>query len=623
MLRGIKRVNVKFPEGEQEIVYVQTPELAQKCPPDPEKEFVIDTAAGMGAFGPTMAFVEKMPVAPLDPKTYLYREGVLCEQDVEIVLSDGIKLYADIYRPTGEEKVPVILCWSLYGKQQIKTMPTPDGEWNICAVPEGAVSNATKFEAADPAYWCRVGYAICNIDTRGAFNAEGDMNMWSSIEAADAAEVIEYLATQCEWANGKVALFGNSFLGISQWCIAAKRPKYLTCIAPWNASGDVYRDLMCIGGIPDGVAGGAVSYKSLGHNYIEDPKTMLEEAPYVDCPYWQDKIFDVENIDIPVYAVTGWSVIHLRGTVCAFERLKTPKKWIRFHRCWEWGDDYQPEHLEDLKRFFDRYLKDIQNGWEYTPTVRLDVTDAYEYDYQKERPESSFPLPRTQYKKLYLDASHEAMQPEPVTEVSKVSYEADTGSVHFDYVFPEETELTGHIKLKLWVEADGYNNMDLFVVMGKVNANGEAAGLSYVNDRTSFGSSNPMKMNMWSPAKGLNAMYPGSMGRMRVSRRKLDENLSTDYLPVQAHDCDEYLEPGQIVPVEIEIWPISRIWHKGETVRITVSGAYKRGEDWLFAEEPQYTNKGTHIIHTGGEYVSYLQVPVIPPRYQSGDYIYR
>ncbi len=622
MLRGIKRVKVNFPEGEQEVVYVQTPELAGKCPPDPEKEPVIDTAAGMGPFGPTMAFVEKMPVAPLDPKTYLYREGVLCDQDVEIKLSDGTKLYADIYRPDSDEKVPAILCWSLYGKQQLLTMPSVDGQWNVSTVPEGAISPMTKFEAADPAYWCRVGYALCNIDTRGAFNAEGDMNVWSSQEADDAAEVIEYLATKCEWSNGKVALFGNSFLGVSQWCIASKNPKYLTCIAPWNASSDVYRDLMCIGGVPDGISGGALSYKSLGHNYIEDPKSMLEESPYINCPYWQDKYFDVENIDIPVYAAAGWSVIHLRGTVNAFERLKTPRKWIRFHRCWEWGDDYMPENLEDLKRFFDRYLKEIDNGWEYTPQVRIDVTDAYEYDYQKRRPETAFPIPRTQYTKLYLNADNASMQTEPVAEASKVSYDANTESVTFDYVVLEDTEITGHIKLKLWVEADGYNDMDLFVVMSKLSTTGEEMGLCFVNDRASFSNTNPMKMQVWSPAVGKDAMYPGSMGRMRVSRRKLDETLSTDYFPIQAHDCDEYLEPGQIVPVEIDIWPISRIWHKGQAIRITVSGVYKR-EDWTFAEYPQYTNKGKHIIHAGGEYDSYLQVPVIPPKYQDGDYIYR
>ena len=612
---------MEFPNGTQDVIYVQTPELAKLDSADSEKDTCIDSARNMGPFGPIMAFVEKMPVAPPDPKTYLFRPGVICDQDVTMTLRDGTVLYMDIYRPDSAEKVPVILCWSLYGKQQIKTMPTPDGQWNICGVPEGTITEATKFEAADPGYWCRVGYAVCNIDTRGAFNSTGDMNMWSTKEAEDAAEVIKWLAEQ-SWCNGKTALFGNSFLGISQWCIAARNPEHLTCIAPWNASSDVYRDLMCIGGVPDGITGGAVSYKSLGHGYIEDPCSMLAEYPYFNCPYWEDKLFDVEKITIPVYAAAGWSVIHLRGTVRAFEALKTNKKWIRFHRCWEWGDNYIPEHLEDLRRFFDRYLKDINNGWENTPMVRVDVMDAFDHDFQRGRPEAAFPIPRTRYTKLFLDASdHKLHLEQPETQNTDV-YEGMHGSTHFDYTFSEDTELTGHIVLKLWVEAEGFNNMDLFVVMSKLSTTGEEQGLCYVDDRTRFSNTPVMKMNMWSPAPGLNAMHPGAMGRMRVSRRKLDPEKSTEYFPVQAHDCDEYLEPGQIVPVEIEIWPTSRVWHKGQTLRLAISGHYSR-TDWNFAEGPQFTNKGNHIIHTGGIYDSWLQVPVIPPRYQDGEYVYR
>ena len=327
LLRGVKRRVVEFPNGNQEVIFVQTPERAQKFPPNPDKDEVIDTSIVMSTSGPLLAFAEKMTVLPLDPKSYKARDGIICDQDVEIVMPDGIKLYTDIFRPDTTEKIPVIICWSLYGKQQIKVMPTPDGEWNVCGAADGTISNMTKFEAADPGYWCKNGYAICNIDTRGAFNSEGDMYMWSSPDADDACHVIEWLAQQ-SWCNGKVALFGNSFLGISQWLIASKRPPHLTCIAPWDATSDVYRDLCCTGGIPDQVAMKAVSYKSLGYHYIEDPGKMLEENPYFNCPYWQDKKLAVENITIPVYCAAGWTGIHLRGTVRAFEQLGSTKKWI-------------------------------------------------------------------------------------------------------------------------------------------------------------------------------------------------------------------------------------------------------------------------------------------------------
>ena len=88
-------------------------------------------------------------------------------------------------------------------------------------------------------------------------------------------------------------------------------------------------------------------------------------------PYWQAKIPDYSKITLPVYMAAGWSHFHLRGTMNAWRKIKSRKKWLRCHRDFEWPDAYNPQNLEDLKRFFDRYLKDIHNGWELTPRVRI------------------------------------------------------------------------------------------------------------------------------------------------------------------------------------------------------------------------------------------------------------
>ena len=155
------------------------------------------------------------------------------------------------------------------------------------------------------------------------------------------------------------------------------------------------------------------------------------------------------------------------------------------------------------------------------------------------------------------------------------------------------------MKLRLYVEADGYDDMDLFINVQKLSTKGEFLPI------TLFGEP-----------------HPGVWGKMRVSRRKLDEKLSTDFNPVQAHTCDEKLKPGEIVPVDIEINPTSRIWHKGQQIRVQIAGRYIR-ENWFEPLMWDSDNKGKHIIHTGGEYASFLQIPVIPPKYQDGDYIYR
>ncbi len=116
--------------------------------------------------------------------------------------------------------------------------------------------------------------------------------------------------------------------------------------------------------------------------------------------------------------------------------------------------------------------------------------------------------------------------------------------------------------------------------------------------------------------------HPGAWGKMRVSHRKLDEKASTDFQPIQPHDEIQKLKEGEIVPADIEINPHSRIWHKGQKIYVQIAGRYIR-DDWFEPLSWETNNKGLHVIHTGGTYDSYLQIPVIPPRYQDGDYIYR
>ncbi len=195
------------------------------------------------------------------------------------------------------------------------------------------------------------------------------------------------------------------------------------------------------------------------------------------------------------------------------------------HRNFEWPDAYSYENLEELERFFARYLKLERNGWELTPKVRIEVQDTGEFNYMTNRPEENFPLKRTKYEKLYLDAADMSMKKEPVEGEAKAAYDSAEEEITFDYRFEEDTELTGYMKLRLYVAAESYNDMDLFINVQKLSTDGTFLPI------TLFGEP-----------------HPGVWGKMRVSRRKLDEKLSTDYCPVQAHTCEEKLEPGPNCP---------------------------------------------------------------------------
>ena len=75
------------------------------------------------------------------------------------------------------------------------------------------------------------------------------MNMFGTQDGRDGYDFIEWLATQ-HWCNGKVGMFGNSGVAMTQWRIAAEQPPHLACIAPWEGTGDLYRESLFEGGIP-------------------------------------------------------------------------------------------------------------------------------------------------------------------------------------------------------------------------------------------------------------------------------------------------------------------------------------------------------------------------------------
>lgn len=543
-----------------------------------------------------MSDADKMLNKPyvFNPHTYVAAPGIICEQDVAVEMRDGIKLYCDIFRPetSGEdEQVPAILAWSNYGKRPNEFRTGKDVGYTP-GVPVGAVSEMAKFEAADPAYWCPNGYAVINVDIRGIGYSEGYNDQFGIQDGQDGYDFIEWTAKQ-PWCNGKVAMAGSSALAISQWHIAAQQPPHLACIAPWEGMSDMYRESLYEGGIPSIRFTRFATIDAAGFNGIDDQAEMALRYPLMNV-YWRNKIPDFSKIQVPAYVTAGWNHFHLRGSVMAWRLMGSKDKWLRAHREFEWPDFYTPENMAELKLFFDRYCKGIRNGWELTPRVRIDVQDAYDELAASKRPENEFPLARTQYRKLHLDARDTTAADEPIDAEASYSYDGNTGQAEFDYVFAEDTEITGYMKLRLWVEAKGHDDMDLFVTIKKISADGVELPV------TVFGDSAP---------------HPGAWGKMRVSHRELDPELSTDFQPIQAHERELKLNPGEIVPIDVEINPTSRLWHAGEKLRVQVAGRYIRAEHWIEPLMWETDNKGEHVIHTGGKHDSFLQIPVIGPKH--------
>lgn len=549
---------------------------------------------------------------------------ILLERDVPIRLRDGVTIYADVFRPVGDEACPALLAWSPYGKeiggQMLDDVPMRSG------VPLSATSGLEKFEGPDPAYWVAHGYAIVNPDKRGAYMSEGNLLYWGHEDALDGCDVIDWIASQ-KWSNGKVGMTGNSWLTVSQWFIAAERPEHLAAIAPWEGFCDHYRESGTRGGIPAPEFPEMIAETfASAHGMLEDQPRMIVERPFM-CDYWEDKAARVENIEIPAYVVASYTnSVHTHGSFAGFRRMASKEKWLRVHNTSEWFDYYTPENVEDLRRFFDHYLKGIDNGWEQTPRVRLSVLNPGGTDIVG-RAEEDFPLARTQYHKLYLSAADSALLTSLPADQAVSEYQSDSvrHEVTYRYRMERPTEITGYMKLHLWVSAPDHDDMDQAVRVEKLSRDGQP-----LPDRT--------------------GNLIAATGLMRVSMRQLDEARSTETEPYYTFTTEQKLKPGEIVPVEIEIWPMGLYFDEGEILQLTV-GAYqpanaaipfgsasisvpRDGFTYMPGQpvemmtvggnatqcadpaevvvSPATHNAGRHRIYTGGEYDSYLYVPVIP-----------
>lgn len=528
---------------------------------------------------------------------------IVLDKDIAVTLRDGVTIYVDVLRPAGTEAVPVIVAWSPYGKGQ-GTSASVMGVFGMVGLDNGIVSGLEKFEGPDPAYWCAQGYAICNPDIRGVANSDGDSVLWDRQEGRDCYDLIEWLALQ-QWCTGKVAMSGTSYLAVSQWFTAAEQPPHLAAINPWEGVSDVYRDLVMRGGMPDtGFAQQLQDNSFYGNGQKEDILTEAEQYPLTN-DLWKNKIPRFDQITAPAYVVASYSnTLHTAGTFRAWRRMASQQKWLRIHNSQEWPDYYDEANREDLRRFFDHFLKGVDNGWEETPRVRYSVLDLEGGD-RANLPAEEFPPTDVTSTKYYLDSRSRALTTEAPSSEATVAYntESNPGLVSFITRFDEETVLVGYPKAHLWVEAKDSDDMDLFILAQKLDAHGTPLQeftvpnhSAQAHDITEHGASI--------------LRYKGSDGRLRVSMRHLDKTLSTDDVPAHSFDRIEKLSPGQVVNVDIDLLPIGLAFHPGEGLRFIISGRNLLGTMMPGIREYTPANSGEHIIHTGGEHASYLQLPV-------------
>ena len=519
-----------------------------------------------------------------------FADGMEITRDVPVTLRDGTTVFVDIFRPeSAAGLLPIILTWNPYGKHGPKTFDI----FPNSGVPKGSVSRHAAWEGPDPMYWTKKGYAVINGDVRGSWGSEGDLEILSQQEAHDGYDVIEWAGT-LSWSNGHVGLAGVSYLAIVQWRIAELNPPHLSCINPWEGLSDHYREYAFHGGIPETNFLKFMEWSCrCSRGRVEDWVGMHKSHPLFDDYNASKSCRDLSLIKTPAYVVADWGDqgLHTRGTLEAYSCMSSQKKWLEVHGRKKWQYYYQASSLIRQEAFFQKFLKGQESDIDSWPRVQIEVRDrAYE---GVVRDEKEWPIARTRAVMKHLNSSSGTLTDDATSAITVASYNSKTvdDCARYEYKFKTDTEITGSMRLRLWVATDLGKDMDLFVRIDKLDQTGSLVpfvAMAMIDDG------------------------PLALGWLRVSHRELDIERSTTLRPYLKHGRQLLLRPDEIVPVDIEIWPSSTRFVAGESLRLTVQGndAFRYDLPQVQLHE-ESVNTGKHFIYTGGVYDSYLVLPYV------------
>jgi predicted acyl esterase len=572
------------------------------------------------------------------------RDGMQIDWDAPIEMDDGIVLRADVFRPLGGGRYPVILSYGPYAKgaafqEKYKSQWTRLIE-RAPEVLEGSSNKYQNWELVDPEKWVPDGYVCLRVDSRGAGRSPGLLDVWSPRESEDLCACVEWAAKQ-NWSTGKVGIHGISYYAMNQWTAAALRPPHLAAACIWEGSSDYYRELCRHGGIlsdflrswfprqvvtvQHGVGERGLKSHVTGE-WVSGPETLNDEElarDRADTPgepkrrplldeYYASRIADFAKIEVPLLSAANWGGIglHLRGNIEGWLAAGSEQKWLEVHGDTHFTHFYSNYGMALQKRFFGHFLKGDDTGWQKQPKVALNVRHPGEKFVL--RAENEWPLARTQWTKYFLSPDNNALTMSESSSHAILSYETTSDGLTFSTPPLEHPlEITGPVAAKLWVSSET-SDADLILALRVFDPNGKEVTFVGANDPRT----------------------PVAMGWLRASHRKLDPEKSRPYRPWHTHDEERPLTPGEPAEVDVEIWPTSIVVPQGYRLALNVRGKDYEvdGGDIALPNAP-YPMKGAgpflHVdpddrppavfatrnsLHFAPGRQPYLLLPVIPDR---------
>jgi hypothetical protein len=570
--------------------------------------------------------------------------GILKFTDVKIPLRDGSYVCADIFRPADDGQYPVVMNQGFYGKSfdhgcigsPMEARKKEELEDRFFSGnPDGL--QYENHESVDSSVWVPNGYVCIRIDARGVGNSPGEQAPFSVQQAEDYYDAIEWAGTQ-PWSNGNVGLWGMSYLAITQHAVASLQPPHLRAMIALGTDADLYNEALYGGGLYGEGFWSWWRVAMAGHNFTGERRetdwlARMLATPFDDPAAYgsQGSIFmrpELEKATAPVWIVgpqTG-VVIHQLGSSETFIRSSGAEaKKFDFVDAW-FPHSYKGSTIAEHMQFFDHWLKGLDNAVMDGAPVRIQVRTGNGAHYVAE--EREWPIARTTYPRWYLDATLSDWQGddrrsdlrclrEDVPAVAaSASYDAhldrgkpipaptgyvggtprwSTGISFVSGPMSEDMVLAGYMKSGLWV-ASTSSDMDVFVSLRVLDEHGcEIRYESLV------------------PPIDPASIHPVGHGLLKVSHRAIDPARSTEFWPVHTHAAADYqpLNDGEIVAVEVGLYPSTALIRKGHRLRVDIQPSTPAGLPSR-AYDDSYHVGATNTIYTGPDHPCYVQLPIVP-----------
>jgi len=564
--------------------------------------------------------------------------GSVAEENIRVVMDDGVEITIFLVRPTQADGSPVssplptIVTFTPYNKNVGDKIPLG-----------GGINQ----------YFVRRGYNHALVDVRGTGRSGGGWDPFSEREQKDYQQVLDWVVAQ-PWSNGVIGMWGISATATTALLAASHGHPAIKAVFPIVPHGDIYRDVVFVGGqasaafLPAWMSAVTV-LATLNPSFYKEPDQYLTavvehmlglssflvprtvgvlagqpDSAY-DNDYWAAKApLEVsQGLRVPTFVVGGLNDIFQRSEPLNYEGLKnhtTTKLLIGpwHHLQAATGEGLPVEGVPPLDHialmWFDRYLKNINNGAEKLPNVTQWV-----WGHEHFVSSVDWPHPQARAQRFFTQPAGGLSRVAPSADAAPATVvQQPANGICSESTLQISLGLTGYIPLSCWHEDNTAQRLeatfDTAVLTEDLYINGPIQADIWMST-TAQNAGLVVRVSDLGPDGKAKALTSGiqtaSLRAVTASKsRYLDGEMIQPWHPFTAETV-EGVGSGNLVKVPVEIFPTSALIKKGHQLRISV-GASNLPFGLMPATDLSQSAAGVLSIYSDAAHPSSIVLPVVP-----------